>query len=137
MPTIIPTEDAANLKHLIDERVHDSVETVPGVVFSAVNRTGEIFFHAAGTTGLTSTTSMSKDTVFWLASCTKLITSIACMQLVESGVLDLDDSTQLESLVPELKDIKVLQRMPDGTIDLVDKKKPITLRLLMSHTGMY
>ena len=31
------------------------------------------------------------DEIYWLASCTKLVTAIACMQLVETGALHLDD----------------------------------------------
>lgn len=61
-----------------------------------------------------------------------MIVGVACMQLVEKGTLALDDSDQLEKLLPELKDVKVLQ--DDGT--LVPKNKGITLRMLLTHTGM-
>jgi CubicO group peptidase (beta-lactamase class C family) len=74
---------------------------------------------------------MTQDNIYWIASCTKVIVGIACMQLVEKGILALDDSKQLESLCPELKSVKVLQ--DDGT--LVEKKRAITLRMLLSHTG--
>lgn len=71
--------------------------------------------------------------VYWLASCTKLVTSIACMQLVEKGVLSLDDADQLERLCPELKDVKVV----DENGALTEKRGRITLRMLLSHTGKY
>lgn len=74
---------------------------------------------------------MTLDSIFWIASCTKMITGIACMQLVEQGVLNLDDSDQVEKICPELKDVKVLQ--DDGT--LVEKRRGITLRMLLNHTG--
>jgi CubicO group peptidase (beta-lactamase class C family) len=74
---------------------------------------------------------MTQDNIYWIASCTKMIVGIACMQLVEKGILALDDSNQLESLCPELKNVKVLQ--DDGT--LVEKKRGITLRMLLNHTG--
>jgi D-alanyl-D-alanine carboxypeptidase len=35
---------------------------------------------------------MDMDTVFWIASCTKMIVGIACMQLVEQGKFKLDDA---------------------------------------------
>lgn len=78
---------------------------------------------------------MSVDTVFWVASFTKLATSVACMQLVEQGLLQLDDADQVESICPELKDVKVLTRTPEGKLELVDKVRRITLRMLLNHTG--
>lgn len=71
------------------------------------------------------------DNIYWLASCTKLVTGIACMQLVEEGKLRLDDSSQVEEICPELAMVKVLQ--DDGS--LVDKERSITLRMLLTHTG--
>lgn len=53
------------------------------------------------------------------------------MQLVEKGVLNLDDGEQVESLCPELKTLKVLKK--DGTFE--DKKRAITLRMLLTHTA--
>ncbi|CAI6088208.1 unnamed protein product [Clonostachys chloroleuca] len=73
----------------------------------------------------------ANDQVFWLASCTKLTTSIACMQLVEQGKLTLDDGDELEELCPELRDIKVLNS--DGST--LEKNKKITLRMLLTHTA--
>ncbi|KAJ0362305.1 hypothetical protein COL922a_014495, partial [Colletotrichum nupharicola] len=74
---------------------------------------------------------MTLDTIFWIASCTKLLVGIACMQLVEQGSLPLDDETQIEELCPELKRLKVLK--PDGSFE--EKKKAITLRMLLTHTA--
>lgn len=79
---------------------------------------------------------MTLDTVFWIASCTKLITSIACMQLVECGTLLLDSSEQLELIAPELRDVQVLERAAEGLsrFRLVHKERGITLRMLLNHT---
>ncbi|RDK37748.1 hypothetical protein M752DRAFT_270574 [Aspergillus phoenicis ATCC 13157] len=41
--------------------------------------------------------------VFWIASCTKLITAICCTQLVERGHISLDDAEGVERLCPELQ----------------------------------
>lgn len=38
------------------------------------------------------------ETVFWIASCTKMIVGIACMQLVERGVLKLDDADVVDKV---------------------------------------
>jgi CubicO group peptidase (beta-lactamase class C family) len=75
--------------------------------------------------------------MFWLASCGKLITSIAGRQLVEQKRLSLDDSDQLEIICPELKHVRVLEETADGSLKLVAKRSPITLRMLLPHTGEY
>ena len=58
------------------------------------------------------------------------------MQLVEQGVLRLDDADQVDDLCPEIKDVKILKGFEkDGKPILVEKKNRITLRMLLSHTG--
>lgn len=119
------------LKSQIDAVTSDP-EGAPGVVFAAVNKNGDIMFeHASGKTGVGKSEEMTMDSVFWIASCTKMITGIACMQLVEQGTLELDSVESVEKLCPELKKVKVLE---EGG-KLVDKKQGITLRMLLSHTG--
>jgi CubicO group peptidase (beta-lactamase class C family) len=71
----------------------------------------------------------SDNDVYWLASCTKLVTAIACLQLVEKNILGLDDAECVSRLCPELEDVNVLG--PNG-----QKTKRITLRMLLTHTGM-
>ncbi|KAL3478512.1 beta-lactamase/transpeptidase-like protein [Aspergillus californicus] len=105
---------------------------LPGVAVAVIDKDGkEVFAHSAGQRGLGISEPVSEDTVFWIASCTKMIVGIACMQLVEQGKISLDDAAAVERLCPELEAVKVLQ--PDGS--LVDKKRGITLRMLLTHTA--
>jgi CubicO group peptidase (beta-lactamase class C family) len=92
----------------------------------------ELFSYAVGKRGLESLEQMTTDNIFWIASCTNMITGIACMQLVEKGKMILDDVEFGENICPELKNVKVLK--DDGTLE--DKKRGITLRILLTHTGM-
>lgn len=116
----------------LDSVTGDKSTGVAGLVFVAVDKNGdEIAASASGKKGLNSKEDMSLDTVFWIASCTKILATIACLQAVEQGTLSLDDHKQVYELVPELEKVKVLQE--DGT--LVDKKRDITLRMLLSHTA--
>jgi len=62
-----------------------------------------------------------------------MIAGIACMQLVEKGLLALDDASSVEQLCPELRDVKVLTS--EGK--LVEKNRGITLRMLLTHTGKF
>ncbi|KAE8384899.1 beta-lactamase/transpeptidase-like protein [Aspergillus alliaceus] len=70
----------------------------PVLVYCAVDRKGDVLLN-----------SMSLDAVFWIASCTKLITSIACMQMVKQGDLALDGA--------------------------LERSRGITLRMLLNHTS--
>ncbi|GAD97659.1 beta-lactamase family protein [Paecilomyces variotii No. 5] len=136
MPTTLTSDAKAAARAEIDSRTSGPSVRIPGLVYCAVNKDGEIIFsHASGKTGLSNKTPMTLDTTFWIASCTKLITSIAVMQLVEQGKLSLDDSSQIEALAPELRDVQVLERTPEGDFRLVEKNKPITMRMLLCHTS--
>ncbi len=50
---------------------------------------------------------MTPDTVVWIASMTKALTSTAAMQLVEQGKLPLDEP--VGDIVPALKEVVVLE----------------------------
>ncbi|KAL1959935.1 hypothetical protein VTO42DRAFT_603 [Malbranchea cinnamomea] len=125
-------ESATLLREKIDKACSNQESGIPGLVFVVVGRDGkEKFAYAGGKRGYGSPEPMTLDNIFWIASCTKMIVGVACMQLVEKGILSLDDADQVEKLAPELKDMKVLK--DDGTLE--DKKKRITLRMLLSHTA--
>jgi CubicO group peptidase (beta-lactamase class C family) len=124
------------LKEKLDA-VTSNPDGIPGLVMIAIDRNGDyVFEHASGTIGLGVNKPMTLDTVFWTASCTKILVSIAAMQLVEQGKLALDDIDLVETLAPELKDVKVLEEDPSGELRLVEKIGGITLRMLLTHTGM-
>lgn len=79
---------------------------------------------------------MTLDTVFWIASCTKMIGGIAAMQLCEQGKLSLEDADLVEKVAPELKDVHILKGLDEKSkLEYVDKTKRITLRMLLTHTG--
>jgi CubicO group peptidase (beta-lactamase class C family) len=126
-------EVTEKLQHTVEAAVTDPLSDIPGVSVIIISKDGqELFAHSAGKRGTSSNESMTLENIFWTASCTKMVAGIAVMQLVEKGVLELDNGDQLEELVPELRDVKVVQE--DGT--LVEKNKKITLRMLLSHTGI-
>ena len=96
----ISTKVVDDLKQQIDAVTADP-EGIPGTVYCAVNKNGELIFqHASGVIGKGKQEKMTMDTVFWIASCTKMVTGIACMQLVEQGKLALDDGDLVEKIAP-------------------------------------
>lgn len=93
---------------------------VPGARFLAIGRDGNtIYSGLAGTIGMDDTRPMTNDTVsldlplngtlaetevfkiFYMASCTKLLTAMCAMQCVEQGLITLD-----ESILPHLPELK-------------------------------
>ena len=77
---------------------------------------------------------MTADSVFWIASMTKAVTTAAGMQLVEQGKLSLDEP--IGKLLPDLAAPQVLEGFDaKGEPKLRPAKKPITLRQLMTHTA--
>ena len=106
---------------------------VPGVVAMAATRDEVLYQGAFGQRALADEGAMSTDTVFWIASMTKAITSAAAMQLVEQGKLALDH--QISDVLPELSAPQVLEGFdPSGEPKLRPAKRPITLRHLLTHT---
>ena len=79
---------------------------VPGVVAMAANGRGVFYEGAFGTRDLAQGPAMTTDTIFRIASMTKAITSVAAMQLVEQGKLDLDKP--IGNVLPELAAPQVL-----------------------------
>ena len=107
---------------------------VPGVVAMAATRDEVLYQGAFGRRTLLDEAVMSTDTVFWIASMTKAITSAAAMQLVEQGKLALDH--QIADVLPELSAPQVLEGFdPSGQPRLRPAKRPITLRHLLTHTA--
>jgi methyl acetate hydrolase len=106
----------------------------PGVVAMAATKDA-IFYQAAfGVRVKGAPTAMSLDTVFAIASMTKLLTSVAAMQLVERGKLTLDEPAA--RIDPTLDAPQVLDGFDaNGVPQLRPAGKPITLRHLLTHTS--
>ncbi len=106
---------------------------------SLVARHGKIaYFKAFGMADREAKKSMQTDNIFRICSMTKPITSVAVMMLYEEGRFLLNEP--VSNFVPEFKKMKVLdppypqdRTSPPGT--LVDAKRPITIRQLLTHTS--
>lgn len=68
------------------------------------------------------------DTLFWLGSCTKLMTVVATLQCVERGYFTLDED--VTRLLPELSSLEVKRPSSGegGTVTTGKRTKTITLR---------
>lgn len=120
------------LKDIVEAAVIPENGGVPGITAVVFDKAGnELFVHSAGTRGASSIDVLTPEHVFWIASCTKMLTALSIMQLVERGRVSLDDSQQLEELCPELRKVQVLR--DDGILE--PKRRGITLRMLLTHTS--
>ncbi len=107
---------------------------VPGVVAMAATKDAVIYQAAFGVRAKGAPVAMSLDSVFAIASMTKLLTSIAAMQLVERGKLSLDEP--MARIDPTLDAPQVLDGFDaKGHPQLRPARKPITLRHLLTHTS--
>ena len=107
---------------------------IPGVVAMAANSQQVIYQGAYGKRDLSKDDAMTPDSVFWIASMTKAITTAGAMQLVEQGKLSLD--APIGNVLPDLAAPQVLEGFDaNGEPKLRLAKIPITLRHLMTHTA--
>src|SRR6187431_3733488 len=123
-------------KAQIDQVLRQKCEAkeIPGVVAMAATGSEVIYEGAFGKRDLGKDDPMTADSVFWIASMTKAITTAAGMQLVEQGKLSLDEP--MGKLLPDLANPQVLEGFDaNGEPKLRAARKPITLRQLMTHTA--
>ncbi len=107
---------------------------VPGLVALAADGNGLVYQGAFGGREQVGDQAMSAASVFWLASMTKAVTSVAAMQLVAAGRLALD--APIAALLPELADRPVFAGFDAaGRPRLRPMRRPITLRHLLTHTA--
>jgi methyl acetate hydrolase len=120
----------------IDGVLRRAVEAgdVPGVVAMAATDRAILYEGAFGQRDIAAGPAMTFDTIFRIASMTKAVTSVAAMQLVEAGKLDLDQP--IGGVVPELATPQVLIGFDAaGKPRLRPARRPITLRHLLTHTA--
>ena len=105
----------------------------PGFV-SAVARKGKVVhYETIGFADLETGESLKKDSLFRIYSMSKPITGVALMILLEEGKLRLNDPVSL--YIPEFGKTKVLVVNEDGTSNLIDQTKVMTIRDLATHTS--
>jgi CubicO group peptidase (beta-lactamase class C family) len=116
--------------------VEDAVDRreVAGAV-TLVARLGRVgHLEAVGWRDVERRAPMETDTLFRIASMTKAVTSVAAMQLYESGTLMLSDP--VSRYLPAFADMRVLTPSPDGgEATLEPLRRPITIRHLLTHTS--
>ena len=115
-------------------RQKSEAKEIPGVVAIAATGKDVIYEGAFGKRDLSKSDPMTADSVFWIASMTKAVTSAGAMQLVEQGKLSLDEP--IGKLLPDLAAPQVLEGVDaKGEPKVRPGQTPLTLRPLMTHTA--
>jgi len=107
----------------------------PGVVALVVGREGVLYEGAAGKLDIAHDVKMPANAIFYIASMTKPVTSVAIMILFEEGKLKLDDP--VSKYLPGFDNPQVLTKFNEqgGTYESRPAKRPITIRHLLTHTS--
>ena len=100
------------------------------------NAGGQTWSYAAGYQDAEKTNVASPDNIIQIASMTKLVTTIAALQLMEQGKLNLD--SPISVYAPELNDLQVLKGFEADETPIFERaKRAPTARELMTHTAGY
>ena len=99
-----------------------------------VARRGKIaYLHAFGQRDREANSPMPEDAIFRIASQTKALVSVGVMILQEQGKLLIGDA--VGKYLPEFQKTTVAVPKKAGGYDVVDAKRPITIRHLLTHTA--
>ncbi|KAJ7745676.1 beta-lactamase/transpeptidase-like protein [Mycena metata] len=114
-----------------------STKSTPALFFGLTTTEGPIYMHQEGHKMVDdpSSAAIDEDTVFWLCSQTKLITTIAALQLIEQGKIALD--SPVETVLPELANpVVVVDHDEAGRPrTTVPAKAKITMGQLLNHSS--
>lgn len=133
---VVPTEVgfSANFEEAMDTYITAAINdtTIPGGTF-LVAREGQIVYEKSH--GEIAGRAYENNDLYRLASMTKAVTSVAIMQLVEQGKVNLD--APVYEYIPAFKDQVVLDEFnpADSSYTTVPVEKPVTVRNLMTHTS--
>ena len=107
----------------------------PGVVTAILRRGKLVHFAVQGDMDVAAGKPMQADAIFRIASMTKPITSVALMMLWEEGHFQLRDP--VSKFIPAFADLKVSTTgdASGETGELVDLKRPIQIRDMLTHTA--
>ncbi|KZP08067.1 beta-lactamase/transpeptidase-like protein [Athelia psychrophila] len=112
--------------------------TIVGVVLAATNKSGTLnYAEAFGKTGASpDADALTVEATFWIASCTKLVTTIATLQCIERGLFALDAPDDIARLLPEYASPELLRGFDeDGQPTTKPAENRITMRQLLTHTS--
>jgi methyl acetate hydrolase len=106
---------------------------VPNVVAIAADRDGIIYEGAVGPRVSGQQGDVAADTHYRVMPMTKMVATVAALQLMEEGKLDLD--APIEEYCPEFAKVQVLERLDGDKPVLRPPASKATVKNLITHTA--
>ena len=126
------TIDGSGIDAVLSEAVDKGA--VPHVAAIAADADGILYEGGAGhRVAGESDDPVGTTTQFRIMSMTKMVATVAALQLKERGLLDFD--APVATYCPEFADVKVLEGWDGETPVLVDPSSPVTVHHLVTHTS--
>jgi CubicO group peptidase (beta-lactamase class C family) len=105
-----------------------------GVIGIIADKKGEIRFrNVLGYADVEGKKPMSEDSVFWIASMTKMFAGASIMMLADGGKVRLDDP--VTRFIPQLEKWMVVEEKDQFHVLLKPLVRPVTVRHVLSHTS--
>jgi CubicO group peptidase (beta-lactamase class C family) len=122
-------------RHRLDDILAGAVGSgaAPGLVAIVATEGSLLYEGAFGVRDVRSSKPVGLDTIFRIASMTKLVTAISMLQLVEEGLVELD--TPVGDVLPEFDELAVLEGFDGDRAVLRPAASRATLRQLLTHTS--
>ena len=117
----------ATMQRYVDEN------KIAGVVGLVLQNGQPVYEKAFGWADKEAGRKMTVDTIFRIASQSKGITSVGVMMLVEEGKLSLEQP--VGDFIPTFKQTTVAVKGPGGDVKIEPARRPITIRMLLSHSA--
>jgi len=124
----LQAQDFSSIDSIIQVQIQK--HNTPGAVGLIIKDGVVLYDKAFGYANLDQKTPMSSKSIFRIASQTKAIVSVACLQLVQDKRIQLDDPIQ--KYFPSFAQQKVVSGTPDSIV-LINLDRPITVRDLLTH----
>lgn len=125
--------DASRLDRITDHLSRSYIEPrkIAGCQ-TLVERRGRIaYYQSQGTMDLESAQPVRDDTIWRIYSMSKPVTSVALMTLYERAHFQLADP--VHKFIPEWRDLKVCEVGGDGSVRIVEPRRPMEVRDLLMH----
>jgi CubicO group peptidase (beta-lactamase class C family) len=106
-----------------------------GAVLVIGDKTGPVSYECLGYADVGTGRRMTADTVFWIASVTKMFTAAAFMTLVDEGKVSLDDPVEKYLPMFKYQDMWVTAEQDENRRVLVKAQRAFTIREALSHTA--
>lgn len=124
----VSAQDFSPIDSIISAEIKQ--QNIPGGVALVYHKGKIVLDKAYGYSDIAAQVAMQTSSIFRIASMTKAIVSIGVLQLLDKGIIQLDDP--IEQYIPAFSQQKVAV-YNKGAFDLVDRTHSITIRDLLSH----